>query len=88
MELRYLSDAFFQKHKDYPELMQKGDRPYAILVIETETMKFAVPFRTSMNKAKKYCYVTDKVKKTLDSTLRNLFLCFLKTGLKKMIIQQ
>ena len=25
-------------------------------------MKFAIPFRTSMNRAKKYCYITDKKK--------------------------
>ena len=62
MELRYLSEEFFKTYKDYPELMQKGSRPYVILVIQTETMKFAIPFRTSMNRAKKYCYITDKKK--------------------------
>ena len=62
MELRYLSEEFFKTHKNYPELMQKDNRPYVILVIQTETMKFAIPFRTSMNRAKKYCYITDKKK--------------------------
>ena len=62
MELRYLSEEFFKKYKDYPELMQKDSRPYVILIVKTETMKFAIPFRTSMNSAKKYCYITDKKK--------------------------
>ena len=62
MELRYLLEEFFKTHKDYPELIQKDNRPYVILVIQTETMKFAIPFRTSMNRAKKYCYITDKKK--------------------------
>lgn len=73
MELRYLSEEFFKTHKDYPELMQKDNRPYVILVIQTETMKFAIPFRTSMNRAKKYCYITDKKKKILASISKNQF---------------
>lgn len=62
MELRYLSESFFTKYSNCPELMQKGKRPYVILLIQTEAMRFAVPFRSSMNKAKKYCYVTNKKK--------------------------
>lgn len=64
MELRYLSESFYDKYGNYPEILNKNNRPYIIIVIEIENLKFAIPFRTSMNNHKKYCYITNKEKKS------------------------
>ena len=51
MELRYLSSLFYQKYKDCPEIMSKGEtRPYIILIIEVENNTFAIPIRTNLHK--------------------------------------
>ena len=56
MELRYLSSLFYQKYKDCPEIMSKGEtRPYIILIIEVENNTFAIPIRTNLHKTKD-CY--------------------------------
>lgn len=64
MELRYLSDIFYNKYQDCSEILIKKNRPYIILIIEIDNLKFAIPFRSSMNIHKKYCYITNKEKKS------------------------
>ena len=49
MDLRYLSTAFYNKYKDCPEILTKGEtRPYIILLVEVENNKFAIPIRTHL----------------------------------------
>lgn len=56
MELRYLSQLFYNKYKNCTEILNKGEtRPYIILVIEVENKKFAIPIRTNLHKTKD-CY--------------------------------
>ncbi|MBO4858320.1 MAG: hypothetical protein J5527_07385 [Treponema sp.] len=52
MELRYLSQLFYNKYKDCTEILNKGEtRPYIILIIEVENKKFAIPIRTNLHKS-------------------------------------
>ena len=69
VELRYLSSLFYQKYKDCSEILSKGEtRPYAILLIEVEKQKFAVPIRTHLHKTKD-CYESNpKTNSGLDYT--------------------
>lgn len=61
MELRYLSSTFYQKYKNCSEIMSKGEtRLYIILIIETETNKFAIPIRTNLHKTKD-CYESNPI---------------------------
>ena len=62
MELRYLSDYFYEKYKNCHEILIKENRPYIILIIELKNIKFAIPLRTTINVHKKYCYITNKSK--------------------------
>ena len=56
MELRYLSQLFYNKYKDCTEILNKGEtRPYIILIIEVENKRFAIPIRTNLHKTKD-CY--------------------------------
>ena len=56
MELRYLSASFYTHYKECSEIMNKGEtRPYIIILVETESNKFAIPFRTHLHKTKD-CY--------------------------------
>ncbi len=69
MELRYLSSIFYQKYKNCPEIMSKGEtRPYIILLVETDGFKFAIPIRTHLHKTKD-CYESNpKTNSGLDYT--------------------
>lgn len=55
-ELRKLSDKFYQDYdpKFYPEIEQKRGRPYAVLMVIVNDVKFAIPLRTNIKHA--YCY--------------------------------
>lgn len=50
MQFFYLSKEFYEKYADCPEILQKQDRPYVVLVIDVGKKKFAVPIRTHINK--------------------------------------
>lgn len=49
-ELKYLSEAFYQKYNpvNYPEIEQKKERPYMVMLIKIENNTFAIPFRTNV----------------------------------------
>ncbi len=49
-QLNYLSDEFYAKynHTDYPEIENKDNRPYMVILIKIENNTFAVPFRTNV----------------------------------------
>ena len=69
MELRYLSQLFYQKYKDCSEILSKGEtRPYIIIVIEIDKLKFAIPIRTNLHGTKD-CYESNpKTNSGLDYT--------------------
>lgn len=61
MDLWYLSTAFYNKYKDCPEILTKGEtRPYIILLVEVENNKFAIPIRTHLPNIKDR-YITNPI---------------------------
>jgi protein AbiQ len=48
--LNYLSESFYQKYnvKEYPEMENKRNRPYMVMLITIENNTFAIPFRTNV----------------------------------------
>lgn len=50
MKLIHLSAAFYAQypHDQYPEILEKQNRPYACVLIEVESRTFAVPFRSNV----------------------------------------
>ena len=55
--IRKLSNEFYKEYplKDYPELEQKRNRPYVVLIVNYLGMKFAIPLRTSIKH--KFAYI-------------------------------
>lgn len=55
-ELRYLTNAFFEKYdfKRFPEIEQKENRPYMVLLVKIKENTFAIPFRTNINHKSAY----------------------------------
>ncbi len=49
-ELKYLSGEFYKKYNkiSYPEIENKDERPYLVLLFKIDDNHFAVPFRTNM----------------------------------------
>lgn len=49
-QLNYLSATFYAKYNaiDYPEIENKDNRPYMVILIQIENNTFAVPFRTNV----------------------------------------
>ncbi len=49
-QLNYLSEEFYAKyhHSDYPEIENKNNRPYMVLLVTVENRVFAIPFRTNI----------------------------------------
>ena len=49
-KLNYLSADFYTDYKstDYPEIENKANRPYMVMLIKIENNTFAVPFRTNV----------------------------------------
>lgn len=45
MRLVLLSAKFYEKYGQFPEILQKKNRPYACLEVRIDDMRFAVPFR-------------------------------------------
>ena len=48
--LNYLSEEFYKKYNttDYPEIENKENRPYMVMLIKIDENIFAVPFRTNV----------------------------------------
>lgn len=42
-----LNAEFFEKHKEHTEILSKPERPHLVLVVQIESLTFAIPFRTS-----------------------------------------
>lgn len=49
-KLNYLSADFYNKYNpiDYPEIENKANRPYMVMLIQIENNTFAIPFRTNI----------------------------------------
>ena len=49
-KLNYWSSDFFKKYNstDYPEIANKDNRPYMVILIKIENNTFAIPFRTNI----------------------------------------
>lgn len=49
-KLNYLSAEFYNKYNsvDYPEIENKANRPYMVMLIQIENNTFAIPFRTNV----------------------------------------
>ena len=56
VELRKLSIEFYKDypHDKYPEMESKLGRPYVVLLVKINEIKFAIPLRTNIRHA--YCY--------------------------------
>ena len=56
VELRKLSKEFYKDypHADYPEIEAKTGRPYVVLLVDVNAVKFAIPLRTNIRHS--YCY--------------------------------
>ena len=56
VELRKLSKEFYKAypHNDYPEMESKLGRPYVVLLVEINNVKFAIPLRTNIRHS--FCY--------------------------------
>lgn len=49
-KLNYLSADFYNRYNsvDYPEIENKANRPYMVMLIQIENNTFAIPFRTNV----------------------------------------
>ena len=47
-----LNAEFFEKHKEHTEILSKPERPHLVLVVQIESLTFAIPFRTSAHRPK------------------------------------
>lgn len=49
-QLNYLSDTFYAKYnqQNFPEIENKNNRPYMVILIKLENNTFAIPFRTNV----------------------------------------
>ena len=56
VELRKLSSKFYKDfpHTKYPEMESKSERPYVVLLVEINGIRFAIPLRTNIRHS--YCY--------------------------------
>lgn len=59
-QLNYLSAEFYAKYNkaDYPEIENKDNRPYMVILIKIENNTFAVPFRTNVSHNNCYKFKT------------------------------
>ena len=53
-EIRLLSNDFYNDYNltNYPEMEDKSNRPFLVMLIKTEENIFAIPFRTKLNMIK------------------------------------
>lgn len=58
-KLNYLTDEFYNKYNsgDYPEIENKSNRPYMVMLVQVENNTFAIPFRTNLKHNNCYKFV-------------------------------
>lgn len=66
-KLNYLSEEFFNKYNstEYPEIENKNNRPYMVILVNIENNVFAIPFRTNIRHNN--CYKFKKSSRTTDT---------------------
>ncbi|MBE7014719.1 MAG: hypothetical protein E7419_05885 [Ruminococcaceae bacterium] len=49
-KLNYLTEDFYKKYNSdsYPEIENKSNRPYMVMLVQIENNTFAIPFRTNL----------------------------------------
>lgn len=59
-QLNYLSELFYSHFdfKKYPEIANKDNRPYMVLLIKIKSNTFAIPFRTNIHHNSCYKFKT------------------------------
>jgi protein AbiQ len=57
-KINYLSQDFFIKYNSvsYPEIENKVNRPYMVLLVKIDSNTFAIPFRTNVKHKACYCF--------------------------------
>jgi protein AbiQ len=60
MEYIFLSEQFYNDYnaKSCPEITQKPDRPYVMLLVKIDGLIFAIPFRSNIRH--KFSFITDE----------------------------
>jgi len=60
MKYIFLSKQFYSDYspEDCPEIAQKHDRPYVMLLIKIDGLTFAIPFRSNIRH--KFAFITDE----------------------------
>ena len=63
MKYIFLSKEFYNdyKHELYPEIEYKEDRPYVLLLLEIDSLTYAIPFRSHIKH--NYAFITNKEKR-------------------------
>ena len=66
-KLNYLTAEFYARYNsaDYPEIENKSNRPYMVMLIQIENNTFAVPFRTNVKHNN--CYKFEKSSRQTES---------------------
>ena len=68
-KINYLSEQFYIdfNNSEYPEIENKTDRPYMVMLIQIENNTFAIPFRTRISHKHGYRFANSS-RKTNKST--------------------
>ena len=48
----HLNEKFFNEHAEHAEILKKPGRPHLVLILQVESITFAIPFRTSAHRPK------------------------------------
>ncbi len=66
-KLNYLSNEFYKKYDsvNYPEIENKIERPYMVILVVIDGNTFAIPFRTNIRHS--YCYKFRNSQRTTQS---------------------
>ena len=62
MQFNYLTQQFYTKYNQCPEILEKNTRPYLVKLIKIEALTYAIPMRTHINIKNKDCFITDHEK--------------------------
>ena len=67
-ELRRLSREFYEAYpaSSFPEIERKANRPYVVLLVEIDQLRFAIPLRTNIRH--RQCYRFRKSDRKTDSS--------------------
>jgi protein AbiQ len=57
MEFHRLSAAFYAEFSQSEEILTKGDRPYYVLLLELDSLTYAIPLRSHITHT--YCFIAD-----------------------------